>query len=160
MVSKTSCCGSLTGRSRNKTWSKRVKMAVFAPMPRARVSTATAVKPGVRANMRKVYFRSRRTVSSQPRMVTRRVASLAVLVTGKPQATRGKDEESYQKFDESTKRFVDCCGEFIAKKWRKEFRRKWRGLTEGAELSRRWLWLLVECPRFPIFAQKRRQRGR
>src|SRR3989442_12001082 len=160
MVSRTSCWGSLTRRRRRRTWSKRVKMAVFAPMPSAKVRTATVVKPGVRASMRKVYFRSRRTVSSQPRMVTRRVASLAVLVTGNPQATRGKDEESYQKFDESTKRFVDCCGEFIAKKWRKEFRRKWRGLAEGAELSRRWLWLPYECPGLRPFAGKRRRRGR
>ena len=59
-------------------------MAVFAPMPRARVRTATAVKPGVRASMRKVYFKSRRTVSRQPVTVMRRVASLADMVTGTP----------------------------------------------------------------------------
>src|SRR6266851_274508 len=100
MVSRTSCWGSLTGRRRNKTWSRRVKMAVLAPMPRARVRTATAVKPGVRASMRKVYFRSRRTVSSQPMTVRRRAASLPVLVTGTPRVARGKDEESGEKFDE------------------------------------------------------------
>src|SRR5205823_1822459 len=75
-------------------------MAVLAPMPRARVRTATAVKPGVRASMRKVYFKSRRTVSSEPMTVMRRVASLPVLVTGTPRAARGKDEESSEKFDE------------------------------------------------------------
>ena len=37
---------SSTGRSRSRTWSSRVKMAVLAPIPRARVRTATAVKPG------------------------------------------------------------------------------------------------------------------
>src|SRR5437667_8451806 len=100
MVSRTSCCGSLTGSSRNKTWSRRVKMAVFAPMPRARVRTATAVKPGVRASMRKVYFKSRRTVSSQPMTVMRRVASLADMVTGHLRVARDKDEEIGEKFDE------------------------------------------------------------
>src|SRR5437762_13495579 len=33
-------------------------MAVFAPMPRARVSTATAVKPGFFSNWRKANLRS------------------------------------------------------------------------------------------------------
>jgi hypothetical protein len=41
------------------------------------------------------------------------------LVTGVPRAARGKDEESGEKFDESTKRYVDFWREFIAKKWRK-----------------------------------------
>src|SRR5713226_7314026 len=100
MVRRTSCWGSLTGRRRRRTWSRRVKMAVLAPMPRARVRTATAVKPGVRASMRKVYFKSRRTVSSQPMKFIRRVASLPILVTGTPRAARGKDEESGEKFDE------------------------------------------------------------
>src|SRR5713101_2464511 len=104
MVRKTSCCGSLTGRRRRRTWSRRVKMAVLAPMPRARVRIATAVKPGVRASMRKVYLRSRRTVSSQPAKVRLRAASLAVLVTGIPRATGGKDEESWEKFDEISRR--------------------------------------------------------
>ena len=64
-------------------------------------------------------------------MVRRRVASLAVLVTGTPQATRGKDEESYQKFDESTKRFVDSREELIAKKWRKQFAERARSGRGG-----------------------------
>src|SRR6202140_3829933 len=103
MVSRTSCCGSLTGRSRNKTWSRRVNIAVFAPKPNARVRTPTAVKPGERASMRKVYFKSRRTVSSQPMKFIRRVASLPILVTGTPRAARGKDEGSGEKFDEIEK---------------------------------------------------------
>src|SRR5712691_2672684 len=100
MVSRTSCCGSLTGSSRNKTWSRRVKMAVFAPMPSARVRTATAVKPGECASMRKVYFKSRRMVSSQSMTVMRRVASLADMVTGTPPGARDKDEEIGEKFGE------------------------------------------------------------
>src|SRR6267378_150056 len=100
MVSRTSCCGSLTGSSRNKTWSRRVNIAVFAPMPSAKVRTATAVKPGERASMRKVYFKSRRTVSSQPMTVMRRVASLADMVTGHLRIARDKDEEIGEKFGE------------------------------------------------------------
>src|ERR1700756_4119817 len=106
MVSKTSCWGSFTGSRRNNTWSRSVKMAVFAPMPRASVRTATAVKPGVRASMRKVYLRARRTVSSQPVKVRRRAGALAGAVKGHLRITRGKDEENFQKFDKSTKRFV------------------------------------------------------
>src|SRR5882724_7837799 len=120
MVSRTSCWGSLTGRRRNRTWSRSVKMAVFAPMPRARVRTATAVNPGVRASMRKVYLRSRRTVSSQPVKVRRRAEALAGVVKGHLRIARGKDEKNFQKFDKSTKRFVDCWQEFIAKKWRRQ----------------------------------------
>src|SRR6266849_395659 len=120
MVSRTSCWGSLTGSKRNKTWSRSVKMAVFAPMPRARVRTATAVKPGVRASMRKVYLTSRRTVSSQPVKVRRRVVSWADAVKGHLRIARGKEEESFQKFDKSTKRFVDSWWGFKAQKWRKQ----------------------------------------
>jgi len=45
--------------------SRRVKMAVLAPMPRARVSTAIVVKPGVRARVRRAYLKSRNAVSSE-----------------------------------------------------------------------------------------------
>src|SRR5260370_2743073 len=108
-------------------------MAVLAPMPRASVRTDTTGKPGVWASMRKVYLRSRRTVSSQPRMVRRRRPSWTVLVTGNPRAARGKDEESYQKFDESTKRFVDSWKGIYSKEMAKTVRRKGRGLAAGGE---------------------------
>ncbi len=52
-----------------------------------------------------------------------------------PRAARGKDEEGYQKFDESTKRFVDSWRELIAKKWRKQFE---ENPVKGEKLSRRW----------------------
>ena len=39
-------------------------MAVFAPMPSASVSSATSVKPGLRANDRRQYRISRASVSS------------------------------------------------------------------------------------------------
>src|SRR5260370_1057215 len=45
MVSSTNCCGFFTGSSRNKTWSSRVKIAVFAPIPNAKVTAATAANP-------------------------------------------------------------------------------------------------------------------
>src|SRR6266478_7476622 len=77
-------------------------MAVLAPMPRASVRTATAVKPGVRASMRKVYLRSRRTVSSQPARFIGRGASLALLVTGTPprslEVETRKEGKSLMKF--------------------------------------------------------------
>src|SRR6185312_16389705 len=43
---------------RNSTASTTLKMAVFAPMPSASVSTATAVKPGFFSNWRKANLRS------------------------------------------------------------------------------------------------------
>src|SRR5579872_4620100 len=48
----TSSPGRCTGSSRNITVSIRLKIAVLAPMPRARVITATAVKPGDLRSMR------------------------------------------------------------------------------------------------------------
>src|ERR1700742_1167834 len=62
MVSMTRLCGSFTGRRRRRTWFSSVKMAVFAPMPSASVSTATRVNPGVRRKVRRAKFRSRRNV--------------------------------------------------------------------------------------------------
>ena len=41
------------GSGRSSTAFTTVKMAAQAPIPRPRVSTTTAVKPGVRANRRK-----------------------------------------------------------------------------------------------------------
>src|SRR5882762_5076331 len=127
MVSRTSCWGSLTGRRRNRTWSRSVKMAVFAPMPRARVRTATAVKPGVRASMRKVYLRSRRTVSSQPVKVRRRTEGLTGVVKGHLRIARGKDEESFRKFDKRKKKIGESLWEFITKKWGKRLQEKGGG---------------------------------
>src|SRR5580692_5162761 len=65
MVRRTSSWGFLTGRRRRRIWSRRVKMAVLAPMPRARVRMAMAVKPGVRASVRRAYLKSRNAVSSE-----------------------------------------------------------------------------------------------
>src|SRR5437762_1143856 len=50
--------GSATGRGRNNTMLIRLKIAVFAPMPRASVRTATAVKPGFFSSWRKANLRS------------------------------------------------------------------------------------------------------
>ena len=55
----TSRSGSCTGRSRTSTWSISEKIAVLAPMPRASVSTTTAVKPGFLTKLRRAWRRSR-----------------------------------------------------------------------------------------------------
>src|SRR6266853_5602509 len=49
----TSFCGSLNGSGRSKMALAKLKIAVFAPMPSASVSTATAVKPGFFSSWRK-----------------------------------------------------------------------------------------------------------
>src|SRR2546426_11249182 len=46
------------GNGRSSTPLTTLKMAVFAPMPIASVSTATAVKPGFFSSWRKAYFKS------------------------------------------------------------------------------------------------------
>src|SRR5438445_8764376 len=50
--------GSGYGSAFSNTVLMTVKMAVFAPMPSASVSTATAVKPGFFSNWRKANLRS------------------------------------------------------------------------------------------------------
>src|SRR5258708_32574279 len=51
-------CGFFTGKVRRQTASRSWKIAVFAPMPSASVTTATAVKPGFFSNCRKANLRS------------------------------------------------------------------------------------------------------
>src|SRR5271168_4915847 len=65
--------GSSTGSGFRNTASVRVKMAVLAPMPSASDSTATNVNPGLRASVRKPYFRSCRSWSIS---VSRRMIAL------------------------------------------------------------------------------------
>ena len=50
VLRRTSSSGFLTGSVRSRTSLTRLKMAVFAPMPRASENTATAVKPGACSN--------------------------------------------------------------------------------------------------------------
>src|SRR5258707_15846027 len=50
--------GSGNGKGRSKTAFTTVKIAVFAPMPRASERTATPVKTGDRANIRRAKRRS------------------------------------------------------------------------------------------------------
>src|SRR3989442_5911238 len=54
----TSRSGSLNGRGRNNTLPTTLKIAVFAPIPSASVSTVTTVKPGFLSNWRKANLRS------------------------------------------------------------------------------------------------------
>src|SRR6266480_5782878 len=58
VVTKNNWPGSRTGRDLSTIASRRLKIAVFAPMPSASVSTATAVKPGFFNNWRKANLRS------------------------------------------------------------------------------------------------------
>src|SRR5947207_8502202 len=48
----------MNGSGRRRMVLTKLKMAVFAPMPSASVSTATAVKPGFFSNWRKANFKS------------------------------------------------------------------------------------------------------
>src|SRR6266850_8508666 len=50
--------GCLKGSGRSSTAFTTLKMAVFAPMPRASVRTATSVKPGLLASIRNAYRKS------------------------------------------------------------------------------------------------------
>jgi hypothetical protein len=50
-----SSCGFSTGSIRSSTWLNTVKIAVFAPMPKASVNTAVTVNPGARAICRNAY---------------------------------------------------------------------------------------------------------
>src|SRR6202034_361589 len=52
---RTSCSGCGKGKGRSRTAYTTLKVATFAPIPRARVSTATIVKPGLFANIRNAY---------------------------------------------------------------------------------------------------------
>src|SRR5437879_5764983 len=54
--------GSGKGNGRSSTPYTTVKIAVLAPMPRASVKTATAVKPGFFASIRKAYRKSCQSV--------------------------------------------------------------------------------------------------
>src|SRR5438477_10181132 len=56
----TICSGSRTGRGCKMSWWMSVKIAVFAPMPRASESTATARKTGDLRRVRREYRKSRR----------------------------------------------------------------------------------------------------
>ncbi len=54
----TSRPGSLNGGGRSSTALTTLKIAAFAPMPSASVSTTTVVKPGFFSNWRKANLRS------------------------------------------------------------------------------------------------------
>src|SRR6266481_805391 len=58
----TSRSGSSNGSGRSNTAFTTLKMAVFAPIPRARVSTTINVKPGFFASIRKLYRKSSQSV--------------------------------------------------------------------------------------------------
>jgi len=54
--------GSAYASGRSSTPFTTVKIAVVAPMPSARVATATAVHPGLARSARQAYLRSREMV--------------------------------------------------------------------------------------------------
>jgi hypothetical protein len=72
--------GSRNGSGRRSIAFTALKMAVLAPMPIASVSTATAVKPGVRRKARRANRRSCVVVSSQESPAVMRASSF-VFVT-------------------------------------------------------------------------------
>src|SRR6266550_7249055 len=78
--------GSLNGNGRSNTASTTLKMAVFAPMPSASVSTATAVKPGFFSNWRKANFRS---------FITQRLhrIDLRCTASGNPRREQPREDE-------------------------------------------------------------------
>src|SRR3954468_6951249 len=63
MVNNASCCGSLTGIDFSIITSIIVKMALFAPIPRANENRAINVNAGLRRNIRTPYRRSCQNVS-------------------------------------------------------------------------------------------------
>ena len=72
---KTSCAGFSTGSERSSTASIKLKIAVFAPIPKANVSTATAVNAGLLRNMRSANRTSCHSCSSHTKLHTSRVSS-------------------------------------------------------------------------------------
>src|SRR5437867_12073832 len=50
--------GSLNGNGRSSTARTRLKIAVFAPIPKAMITTATTVNPGFLASIRKANRKS------------------------------------------------------------------------------------------------------
>src|SRR5467141_2330642 len=74
------------GNGRNKTPFTTLKMAVFAPMPSASVSTATAVKPGFFSNWRKANLRS---------FMAQRLHRIDSRCTTRRQVAGGKDDQSH-----------------------------------------------------------------
>jgi hypothetical protein len=61
-----SCSASSYGSGRNKTVLITLNTAVLAPMPRASVITATALKAGFLKSVRKAYRRSWMSMSALP----------------------------------------------------------------------------------------------
>ena len=63
--------GSLTGHGRRSSVSTMLKIVELAPMPSAKESMATAVKPGFLRSIRKAKRRSCQSVSNHPRLFMR-----------------------------------------------------------------------------------------
>ena len=81
----TSASGSRYGSARSSAASNRLKIAAVAPMPRARIATASAVNPGARHSTRAPYRRSRQNVM---RPLTRGGGSALARFIPRPRAER------------------------------------------------------------------------
>src|SRR6266513_4433222 len=68
-------CGPLTGSGLQSEARRSVKMAVFAPIPSARVSTATAVKTGLLRSMRTAKRESCHHISTRDSQPAERTTS-------------------------------------------------------------------------------------
>src|SRR6266446_7290373 len=84
--SSTMPSGSGYGSAFSNTPLITLKMAVFAPMPSASVSTATAVKPGFFSNWRKANLRS---------FMAQRLHRIDSRCTTRRQVAGGKDDQSH-----------------------------------------------------------------
>src|SRR3974377_1594118 len=87
----TSCLGAFTGSSRRVSWSRSVKMAVFAPIPRARESTATRANMGLRSRVRQASFRSKSKAAIEDSDARR--AELVRAIVEKRGDVHGKQQE-------------------------------------------------------------------
>jgi hypothetical protein len=85
---RTRLSASLTGRGLSATALTAVNSVVFNPMPSASVSTAMAVKPGLRASIRPAYRRSLNRVSIRGRPRRSRLLSLSWVTP--PRASRAE----------------------------------------------------------------------
>src|ERR1700722_13269866 len=101
-TTRTTREGSRKASGRRRTPLTTVKIAVFAPMPRASVRTATAAKPGFLISIRTPYFKSCRIVFIQFSLCNTRTSCNVLLVSQRDQridargAARGEITGGYR----------------------------------------------------------------
>src|SRR5213075_1194318 len=96
----TSRPGSLNGGGRSSTALNTLKIAVFAPMPSASVSTATAVKPGFFSSWRKANLRS---------FITQRLHRIDTRCPQGRDQTRRQSNADEQQYDAGESQRIGRC---------------------------------------------------